>query len=116
MAWLVRGGDVLATLELAERRAARRRGLLGRDAVEGALLLRPVRHVHSFGMRIPIDVAYCDADLVVLRIARLDRNRPGPVVRSTRAVVEAEVGAFERWKVVVGDQLEVRGAEGGEGT
>ena len=37
-------------------------GLLGRDGIEGALLLRPARSVHTLGMRFAIDVAFCDAD------------------------------------------------------
>lgn len=110
MTWLVREGDVLAALEVATARSERRRGLLGRDGVEGALLLRRTRHVHSFGMRFPIEVAYCDADLVVLRMKRLSRNRFGPLVRGARAVIEAEVGSFERWHLAIGDQLEPRGA------
>ena len=43
------------------------RGLLGRDGIDGAMLLRPARSVHSVGMRFPIDVAFCDQDLVVVR-------------------------------------------------
>ena len=42
VAWLVRDGEVLAALEVADVvRRARLRGLLGRDGVDGALLLRP---------------------------------------------------------------------------
>lgn len=104
---------MLAALEVAEGRSERRRGLLGRDGIEGALLLRRTRHVHTFGMRFPIEVAYCDGSLVVLRMTRLMRNRFGPFVRGTRAVIEAEVGSFERWHLAVGDQLEIRGATPG---
>ena len=43
------------------RRASRRRGLLGRDGFEGALVLAPCRHVHTARMRFAIDVALCDA-------------------------------------------------------
>lgn len=108
VAWLMCGGKVLASLEVADRRAARRRGLTGRDAFEGALLLRRCRSVHTFGMRFPLDVAFCDADLVVLRVARVARNRvTAPVLRSA-AVVEAEAGSFARWGVEPGVQLEVR--------
>jgi uncharacterized membrane protein (UPF0127 family) len=33
--------------------------------------------------------------------------------RGCRAVIEAEAGAFERWRLQVGDRLEVKGgAEG----
>ena len=41
MAWLVCGERVLASLELANTASQRRRGLLGRDDVDGAMLLKP---------------------------------------------------------------------------
>lgn len=45
-------------VELAETRAERRRGLLGRTTFDGCLLLQPCRSIHSIGMRFPIDVVY----------------------------------------------------------
>ena len=108
MAWLLREGEVLASLEVADTRSARRRGLLGRDGLEGALLLRPARSVHTFGMRFPLDVAWCDADLTVLRVARLPRRRLTRPVLRARAVIEAEAGSFERWGLSPGDRLELR--------
>ena len=69
MGWLLREGEVLASLEVADTRPARRRGLLGRDSIDGALLLVPARSVHTIGMRFPIDVAWLDGDLTVLRTA-----------------------------------------------
>jgi uncharacterized membrane protein (UPF0127 family) len=99
---------VLAALEVAEGFRDRARGLLGRDGIEGALLLRPARSVHSMGMRFPIDVAFCDKDLVVVRTLRL---RPGRVTRPSLhrgCVLEAQAGAFERWRLRPGDKLEVR--------
>jgi uncharacterized membrane protein (UPF0127 family) len=80
--------------------------LLGRDGIEGALLLAPARSVHSIGMRFPLDVAWLDADLTVVRTTRLDRNRMTRPVLRARSVVEAEAGAFARWSLHVGDQLE----------
>ncbi|RPI09277.1 MAG: DUF192 domain-containing protein, partial [Actinobacteria bacterium] len=67
MAWLVRGGEVLASLEVADTRATRRKGMLGRDGIDGALLLVPARSVHTLGMRFDIDVAFLDRDGVVKR-------------------------------------------------
>lgn len=99
---------MLASLEVADTRPARRRGLLGRDGIEGALLLRPARSVHSIGMRFALDVAWCDHDLTVLRVVSLPRNRvTRPVVRSA-AILEAEAGSFARWGLAVGDQLELQ--------
>jgi uncharacterized membrane protein (UPF0127 family) len=106
VAWLLRDGDVLASLEVADDGPARRKGLLGRDGIEGALLLTPARSVHSLGMRFPIDVAWLDGDLTVVRIVRLARNRMTRPVLRAHAVLEAEAGAFARWGLQLGDQLE----------
>ncbi len=107
MAWLVRDGQVLASLEVARSRGARRRGLLGRDGIEGALLLAPARSVHTLGMRFDIDVAFLDRDGVVRRTVRMRRHRVGLPCWSARSVVEADAGAFARWTLTVGDHLEV---------
>jgi len=110
MAWLVRDdGEVLATLEIAESTRARLRGLLGRDGIEGALLLQPAKSVHTLGMRFPIDVAYLDRDMVVLRAVTMRRWRLGRPVLKAHGVIEAEAGAFDHWNLKVGDQLEVKG-------
>jgi uncharacterized membrane protein (UPF0127 family) len=118
VAWLLRDDTVLAALEVAESFRARSKGLLGRDGLEGAILLRPAHQVHSFGMRFSIDVAFCTGpprggpggagDLVVRRMVALP---PGRITRPSvrcRCVIEAEAGAFARWDLRVGDQLEIQ--------
>src|SRR6266508_3796180 len=108
MAWLLRDGEVVASLEVATRFGARARGLLGRDGVKGALLLQPARSVHTIGMRFPIDVAFVDRDLVVLRTVTMRPWRMSRVVFRARAVLEAEAGAFALWNLVPGDRLELK--------
>ena len=108
MAWLLKEDRVLAHVEVAESFKARLKGLIGRKDLEGAILLRPARSVHTVGMRFPIDVAYCDRDmrviaLVTMRPLRIGRPRP-----KAHAVVEARAGAFERWGLEAGDTLEVK--------
>ncbi|MGY6501369.1 MAG: DUF192 domain-containing protein [Acidimicrobiales bacterium] len=108
MAWLVRDDEVLASLEVPSTRRARARGLLGRDGIEGAIFLAPCRSVHSLRMRFPLDVAFVDADMRVVRMRRL---RPGRVTLpcwKARGVIEAEAGCFASWDLHVGDELEVR--------
>ena len=109
MAWLVRDGEVLASLEVATSRRARRKGLTGRDGFEGALLLRPCASVHTAGMHFDLDVAFCDEDLKVLETVRMKRWRIGRPRPGAKAVLEAEAGAFERWRLRPGDRLEVKG-------
>jgi uncharacterized protein len=109
VAWLLRDGEVLASLELAPTRRARARGLLGRDGIDGALMLSPSRSVHTLGMRFAIDVAYCDGELRVLRVVTMPRYRLSLPVWRARSVIEAEAGSFARWNLLPGDQLEVKG-------
>ncbi len=109
MSWLLRDGEVLAALEVAGARAARRRGLLGRHGMEGALLLRPAKAVHTVGMRFELDVAYCDANLRVLETVCMKRHRVGLPRWKAHCVIEAEAGAFERWGLRPGDRLEIKG-------
>lgn len=108
MSWLVSDGRVLASLEVTDDRRAKFRGLLGRSTFEGALLIAPTRSIHTFGMRFPIDVAFCTADLLVLATKRVEPHRLPRPPRGTRAVVEAEAGSFERWGLRAGQQLEVK--------
>jgi uncharacterized membrane protein (UPF0127 family) len=108
MAWLVTEGRVLASCESATGRPAKGRGLLGRDGIEGALVLTRCRWVHTIGMRFAIDVAYLDAKGVVVKTVHMRRHRIGvPVWRAT-TVVEAQEGAFGRWGLRVGDVVELR--------
>lgn len=108
MAWLVRDGDVLASVEIPGRSLARARGLLGRDDFEGAMVLRPCRQVHTLGMRFPVDVAFCDRSGVVLRVATLPPWRLSRLVWRSGFVIEASAGAFDRWQLRPGDHVEVK--------
>lgn len=109
MPWLLRDGEVLAVLEVAESLGARSRGLLGRDGVEGAMLIKPARSVHTIGMRFPIDVAFCDGEMSVVDTVTMGRNRVGRPRLRARCVLEAEAGAFGRWGLRPGDRLEIKG-------
>ena len=109
MAWLLREGEVLAALEIADSRKARRKGLVGRDGIDGALLLPSARMgVHSIGMRFALDVAFCDRDMVVRRVVCLKRFRMTRPSFRAPCVLEAEAGAFERWQLHLGDELEIK--------
>jgi uncharacterized membrane protein (UPF0127 family) len=108
MPWLCREGEVLASVEVADTKAARRQGLIGRDGIDGALLIVPCFAVHTLAMDFPIDVAYLDADSEVLAITMMRPFRIGRPRFRAKAVLEAEAGAFQRWGIRVGDVLEAR--------
>lgn len=99
---------MLASAEVADSFGRRARGLLGRDGVDGALVLPRTRSIHTLRMRFALDVAWCDADGRVLKVAHVPPHRVTLPVRGARSVIEAEAGMFLRWGVEPGVQLEVR--------
>jgi uncharacterized membrane protein (UPF0127 family) len=107
MAWLLRDGDVLASLEIADGARSRARGLLGRDGIDGALLIKPALSVHTLGMRFALDVAFVDRDMKVMAVVCMQPWRLGLPRFGARGVIEAEAGSFERWTLAVGDVLDV---------
>jgi hypothetical protein len=111
MSWLLRDGDVLAAVE------ERRRGW--QASLQGALVLPGPALVHTLtppGAG-PLDVAWCaptkldggGAAMQVRRIRVVGRRRVAPPHLGPGGLVVAPAGTFERWRLQVGDRLEVRG-------
>ncbi|MFJ9537768.1 DUF192 domain-containing protein [Streptomyces sp. NPDC101225] len=96
-------------LEIATSYRARTKGLLGRDAVDGAILLSPANSIHTFRMRLPIDVAYLDRDLTVIAVRTMKPWRLGLPRPRSRHVLEAEAGAMAGWGLRAGTRVEVTG-------
>lgn len=88
---------VLATnIHVAGTFWERLRGLVGREGLgDGeAMLFERARQVHTLGMRVPIDVVFCDRDWRVVHVVRHMRpNRATRFVPSAHFVVELAAGA-----------------------
>ncbi|MFF8030268.1 MULTISPECIES: DUF192 domain-containing protein [unclassified Streptomyces] len=102
------GSPVRVPLEIATSYRARTKGLLGRDSLDGALLLSPASGVHTFRMRMPIDVAYLDRRLRVVAVRTMPPGRLGLPRLRARHVIEAEAGAMAGWGLRAGVRVEVR--------
>jgi len=101
--------SVAGTVEIAETRNARRRGLLGRDSLDedAALVLIPCFAVHTAFMRFPIDVVFLDRDGCVVRtVSRLAPWRTAIAWRA-HSVVELPAGRLESLDVETGDRVYV---------
>lgn len=88
-------------LEVAASYGARTRGLLGRDGIDGAMLLTPAASVHTFRMRFAIDVAYLDREFGVLAVVTMapggsDCRGRAPGTSWSRRPVPWRAGACER--------------------
>ncbi|MFI9342498.1 DUF192 domain-containing protein [Streptomyces sp. NPDC052773] len=106
-------GEIRVPLEIATSYRARTKGLLGRDTVHGALLLSPAGSIHTFGMRIPIDVAYLDRRLRVIAVRTMQPGRLGLPRLRARHVVEAGAGVMAGWGLSAGVAVRIvaRGQE-----
>ena len=95
--------------EVADRGAARRKGLLGRAGLrEGeGLWIVPCESVHTFGMQFAIDLVYLDRKMRVKKV----RGSVPPWRMSAcllaHSVVELPAGTIERTQTAAGDQLEL---------
>jgi uncharacterized membrane protein (UPF0127 family) len=109
-------GDLVgAPVRRARTVLERTRGLLGTDpSAEGPLLLERTRQVHTFGMRYPLDVIFCDGDWNVVHVV-LDM-KPGRMTRWVRrARVVIELPSQRRViEVSIGDALRVERYEPGD--
>ena len=77
-------------------------------ATDECILLVPCRSIHTYGMRMNIDVACLDGEFRIVAIREDLAPRKLLLTRrffSTRAVLEAAAGAFRQWGVRVGDRL-----------
>jgi uncharacterized membrane protein (UPF0127 family) len=101
------GSGPAIPLEIAASYRARTRGLLGRDGIEGAILLSPAGSVHTFRMRFAIDVAYLDRGLRVIAVRTMRPGRLGLPRPRSRHVLEAEAGAMARRGLRAGARVEV---------
>lgn len=101
------GGVVCERCLMATTIFLRLRGLAGRSelpAGEG-ILLRPCGSVHTFFMRFPIDVVFCDRDLRVISIAAEVPKRRLRSQRGARVTIELSAGEASRRGLEPGSQL-----------
>jgi len=86
----------------------RARGLIGSQEPEPdeGLLLRWCNQVHTFGMKYPIDVIFCDRRGVVLRVSTLAPRRVSRFVPRARYCIELRAGRARECGIDVGTRLE----------
>lgn len=99
-------GRVLAdSVEIARGLVRRFVGAIGRHALDGALGLSSCDWVHTFLVRFPLDIVYCDRDGSALRVlAGIAPNRLAPRVPGAYWAWEMRAGHLAPY-VTPGDRL-----------
>ncbi len=102
-------GTVVADrVEIADTFWRRGKGLIGRrELPEGSgLVIRPCGSIHMFFMSIPLDVLHIDKHGHVVKVLHgIQPWRLGPIVPSSKWVVELPEGTARRTKTGVGDVI-----------
>lgn len=101
------GAVVAGSVEIARTRAARRRGLLGREGLPRgwALVIARCKAIHTIGMRFAIDVVFVDADGCVRKIVRGLGPRRIAIAPRAWAAIELAAGELRPDRLSVGDRL-----------
>jgi uncharacterized protein len=104
---LSRDTVVARCVELADRGAKRRKGLLGRSGLspEEGLWIVPCEAVHTFGMKFSIDLIYLDRNMQVKKV----RSNVPPwrlsACLSAHSVIELAPGTILKTGTAPGDRL-----------
>jgi uncharacterized membrane protein (UPF0127 family) len=106
------GLKLAARVRMAGDSAARRKGLLGVDKLEreSGLWIMPCEAIHTFGMKMPIDVLFLDRNFKVKKLLSHLAPYRVSVCLLAASVVEMPAGAIAGSKTKVGDRLTVQRA------
>ena len=104
-------GSVLAShVEPSFDSKARKKGLLGREDLpdDYAMIIAPCSAVHTFSMRVPIDLVFVSRNGTITKTVR--GVKPWRVASSMRAhaVIEAAEGFIDRHELVPGEVVALR--------
>lgn len=100
---------LLNNVQLANNFFKRLKGLIGVRALSNnkGLIIRPCKSIHTFGMKINIDVAFIDKNNRVIKIIEdMEQKKLSPIVKGSKYVIEAKAGKFKR-TLRVGNEIKV---------
>jgi uncharacterized membrane protein (UPF0127 family) len=106
---ITRGVDIARRIRFAGNSVDRRKGLLGVCEMQHdtGLWIRPCEAVHTFGMKIPIDVVFLDRGRRVKKVYHdLRPNRIAFCLRAESAL-ELRAGRLNQTSTLVNDTLEI---------
>ena len=102
------GALIADRVAVANTLGSRALGLMFRSQLDpgSGLVIKPCSSIHMFFMRFPIDVAFVDAEGLVVRAYHAIKPwRVSSVVRGAKAAIELEPGALAKAGVERGNRL-----------
>lgn len=107
---LLDGRVVPLSAVVCESALQRARGLLWREplSIDAIMWIEPCSAVHTFGMRYPVEVVFCDAHGRVLADARTVAPRRLAWQCGARAALEARPGVLGSLDLRLGSRVGIR--------
>lgn len=104
------GTEIAHTCRIADNFFTRLKGLQGKTVlpVGEGLLIKPCNSVHTFGMKMNIDVVFLSKENEVLYIMeKMPPRKISPIVKKAAVVLELPAGQLEQTPVLKGQYLTV---------
>ncbi len=102
--------EIAHTCRVADNFFTRLKGLQGKKSLpdgEG-LLIKPCNSVHTFGMKISIDVVFLSKENeVIYMMEKMPPRKISPIVKKAAAVLELPAGRLEQTPILKGQHLTV---------
>ncbi len=107
---IANGLTVARHIRIAHDSLSRRKGLLGITDLgrDSGLWIVPCEAIHTFGMKIPIDVLFLDREFQVKKLRRSMPPYRISICLPASSVVELRQGAITASDIKVGDRLSVQ--------
>ena len=78
-------------IDVADDFFSKLKGLMFKDVVDRPLMFSKCKQVHTFFMKIPIDVYYFDKDMLIIKIEEnLKPNKIGKYISNAYGVIETK--------------------------
>lgn len=93
-------------IKIAKTFMSRFAGLMGKKHLTYGLLLIPCNSIHTYFMKIPIDVLYLNESFTVIDIqTNLQPWKIGKYNRKTHSILELPAGLADRLQIAVGQHI-----------
>ena len=111
---VTRGIELATHIRVADSSAARRRGLLDAENLEPGtgLWIVPCEAIHTFGMKVRLDIVFLDKNLKVRKISPDVGPRRISICLRAHSVLELAAGTASRSGTQPGDQLTCAPSDG----
>ena len=93
-------------ITIAKNMFSRMKGLMGKNTVEKGLLLSPCNSIHTFFMKVPIDVLYLDkCGHIVSMNNPIIPWKVGKMIRHSKAVIELPSGTIKKSNIKLNQKV-----------